>query len=78
MPALMTAVVIVAVLLVVAGLVAWFAVARKVPEQAASHDDGRNMADPASVRERPAGPDAENMAPNPPNQFAPPDEFPTK
>jgi len=70
----MTAVVIVAVLLVAAGLVAWFLVARKMPEQAASHADNRNLAHPDAVVERPAGPDAESMAPNPPNRLIPPDE----
>jgi hypothetical protein len=69
-----TAVVIVAVLLVAAGVVAWFLVARKVPEQAASHADDRNTARPEVVAERPAGADAESMAPNPPTKFVPPDD----
>jgi hypothetical protein len=70
----MTAVVIVAVLLVVAGVVAWFLVARKVPEQASSHADDRNVAHPEVVADRPAGPDAESMAPNPPSKLVPPDD----
>jgi hypothetical protein len=70
----MTAVVIVAVLLVAGGLVAWFLVARKTPEQAASHQDNRNLAHPDVVVERPAGPDAESMAPKPPNRLTSPDE----
>jgi hypothetical protein len=70
----MTAVVIAAVLLVTVGVVAWFLVTRKTPEQAASHEDDRNRAYPDVVVERPAGPDAESMAPKPPNRLTAPDE----
>lgn len=65
----MIALVIAAIVLVTAGVIAWFAVTRKVPEQAATHDGARNVAHPEAVADRPAGPDAEDMSP---------DEFPSK
>jgi hypothetical protein len=64
----MTALVIAACVLVTVGVVAWFAVTRKVPEQAATHGGAHNVAHPEVVVERPAGPDAEDMSP---------DEFPS-
>lgn len=63
-------VVILGVLATVA-VVAWFAGARKFPEQADSHDTGRPFEDesgrgeqPGRVVERPAGPGAESQRPD--------------
>jgi len=42
------------------GFVVWFIAARRHPEQAASHGPGSKA---GPVARRPAGPDAEDMAP---------------
>lgn len=51
-------------------VVAWFFLARRFPERAASHRVGRSTADP--VTRRPAGPGAENMDAARPGGTAPP------
>lgn len=62
-------VVIVLACIGVAALVVWFVGARKHPETASTHvgrsgpERPTNQADP--VARRPAGPDAENMSPDP-------------
>ena len=59
-----TAVVILAVLVVVALIVVWL---REGSVGRLSEEDGRPAHDP--VVERPAGPGAESMHPDPPNRF---------
>jgi len=74
----MTTIVIVLAVLATAAVVAWFFLARRFPERAASHDDepslGANThrSDGRGVAERPAGPDAESMDASRPGGATPP------
>ena len=60
-------IVVVAALLVTAGCVAWFLLARKHPENASTHDDASPISTSDQLyagSDRPAGPDAESMDPD--------------
>ncbi len=64
----MTAITIVASVILVVGVSAWFLLARKHPERAASHEerDAESTRSDEFYRgvDRPAGPDAEPMSPD--------------